>query len=316
MIIFLYGEDTYRSRQKLNEIVTKFRESDPADMNLATLDMAVTKFADFSKAVTAMPFMGDKRLVVARGLLSSSKKEIQEAVIDLIEENKIFSDNSVIFYEYEKTDKRKKLFKLLNKQKNSQEFKLLADYEIGQWIESEVEKRKSKIESAAVVKLASYIGNDLWRLSNELSKLLMYRNRQEIRSEDVELLVKAKLDENIFNFVDAVSNSNTKLALKLLHDHFEQGQNEQYLLTMIAYQFRNLAQIKPLLDEGMPPNQIKSETKLHPFVIQKTSAQARRFSGDKIKKIYDMLVRTDLAMKTGKIEQKTALDLLVVGLCR
>ncbi|MFC1617653.1 DNA polymerase III subunit delta [Patescibacteria group bacterium] len=316
MIIFLHGEDTYRSRQKLDEIIAKFEAKDSSGMNLAVLSMKESKFADFSKTVTAMPFMGDRRLVVAKNLLSEAKADLQEPIAKMLKDKKIPAETTVIFYEQAKPDRRKKLFKDLNKEKLAQEFKLLADYEVSNWVQAEVARREGEIAPSAAAKLAAYIGNDLWRLSNEIEKLIIYRSNQEIRAEDVELLVKAKLDENIFNLVDAVSNSNVSQALKLLHENFEQGQSEQYLLAMISYQFRNLAQIKPLLDEGMPEDLIKKQTGLHPFVIKKTATQARRFSQDKIKKIYDILVRTDIAMKTGKVEQKTALDLLVVGLCR
>jgi len=316
MTLLIYGEDTFRSRQKLQSLVARFRKSDPSDMNLVTLDMSEKTIGDFSKAVTAMPFMGDKRLIIVKNLLSAGDKVLQESVAEMISQDKIPSENTVIFFEDKKVDKRKKIFKLLNKSKHSQEFRPLPEYEISSWITGRVKESGAEIDPEAVARLASYVGNDLWKMDAEIKKLTLYRQGKNIRVEDVELLVKAKLDDDVFHLVDAIGNRNSQSALKLLHDQFEQGENEIGLLGMIVYQFRNLAQVRPLVEQNLSLDEIKRQTKLHPYVVQKTANQARRFSLAKIKKIYDMLVRTDLAMKTSKLDKKTALDLLVVGLCR
>lgn len=314
-LLMIYGEDTFRSRQKLQSLVARFRKSDPSDMNLVTLDMSEKTIGDFSKAVTAMPFMGDKRLIIVKNLLTAGDKGLQESVTEMISQKKIPSENTVIFFEDKKVDKRKKIFKLLNKSKHSQEFRPLPEYELSDWITEKIKKNGGKIDPDAVSRLASYVGNDLWKMDAEIQKLTLYRQGKNIRVADVELLVKAKLDDDVFHLVDAIGSRNSKSALKLLHEQFEQGENEIRLLGMIVYQFRNLAQVRPLVEQNLSLDDIKKQTKLHPYVVQKTANQARRFSLAKIKKNYDMLVRTDLAMKTSKLDKKTALDLLVVGLC-
>ncbi len=316
MILLIYGEDTFRSRQKLNEIVARFKKSDPSGMNLVTFDMSEKNLGDFTKAVGSAPFMGDKRLVIARNLLAEGNKDLQESVSEFIGSGKVPAETTVLFYEDKKIDKRKKLYKQLQKSGKSEECQQLPEYQVGQWVADEIKNRQGEIEPAAVERLASYVGNDLWKMDAEISKLLLYRQGQPVRAEDVELLVKAKLDDDVFHLVDAIGDRDVKSALKLLHDQFEQGENEIRLLSMIVYQFRNLAQIRPLVEENNAEGEIRRLTKLHPYVVTKTVRQARRFSLAKIQKIYDMLLRTDIAMKTSKLDKQTALDLLVVGLCK
>lgn len=315
MQIFLYGEESFLSLKKLNEIITRFKKSDPSGINLVILDMNKAGFADFSKAVTAMPFMTKSRLIIAKNLLSQGNASLQEKILEMITDKKIPDESVVVFYENDKVDKRKKLFKVLDKLKNSHNFAKLPEFKLNKWIEAEVKSLQGEIEKAAINKLITYVGNDLWQMYNEIQKLVLYKSGKPITATDVEVLVKAKVDEEIFHLVDALGQSNMKQALKLLHDNFEQGKNEQYLLSMISFQFRNLAQVKPLLDRGENIDSIQRELKMHPFVVKKVAGQANRFSQNKIKKIYNMLVKTDLAMKTGKVDQKTALDLLIVGLC-
>jgi DNA polymerase III subunit delta len=315
MILFLYGEDTFRSRHKLHEIVTRFKKSDSAGINLVTLDMSVKNFGDFSQAVTAAPFLGNRRLVIAANAVSSARAEVQAELADFLKSGRVPAATTLVFHDSGKVDKRKKLYKLLAKPRQAQEFKLLPEAEVPGWVKTAVARRGGKIEAAAVAKLAAYVGNDLWKLNNEIDKLVLYRAGKIIRSQDVETMVKARLDENVFHLVDAIGEQNLSKSLQLLHEQFEQGENEIRLLGMITYQFRNLAQVVSLVEKNVPEAEIKAQTGLHPFVVRKTMSQARRFSFAKVKKIYDMLVRTDLAMKTSKLDKKTALDLLVTGLC-
>lgn len=316
MILFLFGADAFRSRQKLNEIVAKFKLTDKGGLNLVTLDMSERKLADFNKVIGAMPFLAPSRLVIVKNLLAESDVKTQEAVLTALEQKKVPSTTTVVFFEYQPVDKRLKAFKGLKKLAKSQEFASLSEYELTGWIKGEVRQRGGQIAARAADRLAALAGTDLWRISTELDKLLSYCRGREIEIKDVEVLVKADLDENIFHLVDAIGQGDCKNALKLLHENLALGKNEQYLLAMIAFQFRNLAQVVPLKEKGMSPDEMKRELGMHPFVIRKTMNQARHFNMKKVEQVYDKLVNADLAMKTGKIDPRTALDLLVVGVSR
>lgn len=147
--------------------------------------------------------------------------------------------------------------------------------------------------------LANYVGPDLWRLSNEIEKLANYK--KTIERQDIEFLIKPNTENEIFKTIDAFASKNKKLALDLLHKHLDDGEAPLYLLTMIAYQFRNLLIIK----------ENPRGSGLHPFVVQKSEYLCRQFSFEQIKKIYLKIFQIDLDIKVGKIEPETALDLLL-----
>ncbi|EKD49148.1 MAG: hypothetical protein ACD_63C00254G0005 [uncultured bacterium] len=319
MLLFLHGEDTYRSRQKLNEIIKKFKKSDSSGLNIAVLDMEENSLEDFIKPVTVMPFMSKSRLVIVKNVLGNKDSDLRKKILDLLQNKKVPDTTTLVFFEYKKIDKRQSLFKFLKKESKSQEFYLLPEFELNSFVKKEVKDLGGKIDNTAVARLVLYVGNDLWKMSNEVRKLISYKfakgKNLEIKVEDIDLLVKSKLDENIFHLVDAIGRKDRRESLRLLHENFEQGQNEQYLLAMISYQFRNLIQVKDLLARGNGQPEIKRKMKMHPFVVRKTSAQAAKFDLADLKNAYDKLLRTDFEMKTGRVEQRTALDLLVVELC-
>ena len=49
MTIFIYGQDTYRSRLKLSEIVEHYKKIHKSGLNLKYFDIKFLKFDDFRK---------------------------------------------------------------------------------------------------------------------------------------------------------------------------------------------------------------------------------------------------------------------------
>ena len=138
-----------------------------------------------------------------------------------------------------------------------------------------------------------------------------FANARVIEVKDVELLVKPKIETDIFKTIDAIASKNKKQALELLHKHLEKGDSPLYLLTMINFQFRNLLIIKDLIRKGRPFYTFQKATSLHPYVVKKSYSQTQRFTIEELKKIYLKIFQVDLAVKTGKAEPETALDLLI-----
>ena len=84
---------------------------------------------------------------------------------------------------------------------------------------------------------------------------------------------------------------------------------------MFIYQFRNMIKIADLMGRGIGNEyEISKITKMHPFVVRKSLAQVKVFTLERLKKIYRKLARFDLAVKTGKMDMKMALDKFVAEL--
>ena len=81
---------------------------------------------------------------------------------------------------------------------------------------------------------------------------------------------------------------------------------------MFVYQFHNLLMIKDLIERGVSYSDLASKTKLHPFVVKKSFQQIKNFSLKELKKIYGRLAESDLAVKTGNIEPRAVLEMLIV----
>ena len=312
MILFFYGEDVYRLNQKIKALKDKFISASLGDTNLAILDGATISYDEIARQILAMPFLSKSRLVIVNNLFGA-KKESLEKIIDFLP--KVPKSTVLVVAQEGNPDRRTSLYKKLNKPGVSQEFKLLETDQLRRWINREVENLRGNIDSAAISKLIEYVGSDLWRMANEIGKLTAYS--KQLTAENVELLVQPQIQSNIFTLMDAIAAKNTKATIRELYRLYGEGKAEAYILSMIVLQYRNLLIIKDLSDRAggqINSYTIAKQAGLHPFVAQKNLALVGKYELSDLKKIYQTLSEFDTAIKTGKMESRVALELLVYRL--
>lgn len=292
MIRFLYGPDTYRSRQELKRIIEEYKANKDW-LDFTRIDCRDNEvFQEIRESVDTVSMFNQEKLIVLENAFN-----LQEEILEFFKKRDL-KNVEVIFWE-EKPDKKTKLFKFLHK--NSKEFLLLKNNQLKTWIKDYIKEQKGNINNQAIEKLIEYIGKDLWRMTSEINKLINYS--KTIKAENIELLVKPEIDLNIFEMVDALGYKNKHKVLNLFKQYLEKGQDENYLLSMFVYQIRNLIKAKS-----------GGKLDMHPFVIQKSRQQANNFEWDDLKKIYHQLMTIDFEIKTGKTDSKTALELFLAGL--
>ena len=307
MIYFIYGEDSYRVKKKLEEIVLSYKEKNKSGLNLIYIDAEEKGFNDFYSGLKTNSMFAEKKLIILKNIFSNLK--FQENFLENIK-NLESSKDVVVIYEDNAPDKRTKFFKTLQKTAKCQEFGYLQPAQLKIWAIAEFEKNKSKVEPDALDLFISYVGSDLWKMNNEINKLSNYKKNSIIDKKDIELLVRPNIDNDIFKTIEAVASKNKKLALSLLYKHFDNGDAALYLFSMITYQFRNLLIIKDL-QSTQPYGAIAKKSGLHPFVVQKSFYLCNQFSIQELKKIYQKIFQVDADIKIGKIEAELALELLL-----
>jgi len=328
MIFFLYGEDTYRSREKLRQIEEKFRKTNKNWVNLIKIDGERAAWKSIEKEILAVPFLQNKKLVVVENFFKKKKQKFDEAV-NFLREQKLPIGTVVVFWEDGLPDERTDVFKLLNKPKQAERFNFLDGVKLHKWILAAAEARSVGIDRQAVDLLTRLVGSDLWQMSSELDKLAAYASsrkekNKKINVDDVSLFVRGKFDENIFALTDAIGTKNKELAFKLLNEQIEAGLKENYIFAMLIRQFRILLQVKEIIEKNyffITPTdpaisrKISSELGLHPYVVKKTLYQIKNYSLPELKILYNKLLTIDIKMKKTNLNHRLLLDLFIAKTC-
>ncbi len=317
MLIYIYGEDTFSSRQYLKQQIERFKkERDPQGMNVVVLDGQKEEAGKLWSEITATPFLAERRLIVVQNVLSNKDTDVLESFVDGIKENKFPEKNVIIFWQGESIGKTKiatELQKILAKEKWAKEFASLVGPAMSNWIKNEVAHRGGSISSQALNYLAQHTAGDMWYASSLIDQLVAYTAKKEINLGDVQLFLEEKADDNIFNMVDAIVAGNRKLAFQLIEDQRRLGQDDGYLFSMIVRQFRILISMRDLFnrEENISSDTMATELAMHPFVVKKSLPLIKRYSLDRLKELYQQLLDIDIKTKTGLADQSWLVDLFV-----
>jgi DNA polymerase-3 subunit delta len=315
MIIYIFGEDTFRSRQYLREQITKFKQArDPQGYNVSILDAKKETPGKIMSEILASPFLAEKRMVVLENILSQSDKEFLSTLITRIKEEKFPESNIIVCWQGEplsKVKEAKELHELLQHQKYAQEFYFLKGKQLTGWIEQEIKKRGALIEPSAMDFLVSFTGEEMWHLNSLIDQLVAYAHARTIVLSDVSLFITEKMDDNIFNLVDALVSGDHKKAFNLLAYQRQIGAEDGQIIGLIVWQLRILIQLRDLLDreENSTSDSAAKKIGIHPFVAKKNWSLVKRYSLQKLQTLYRLLLDMDIKTKTGVASQELLLDM-------
>lgn len=322
MLIYLYGEDSHRSWKKLNDIIDKFiREVDPSRLNLTVLDGGQLDAAALGQQLSTAPFLARKRMVIVKqAIIGARRKEAVQEVLALLEQKGTAQADDCVAVFWEAGDpaagkKPSGLHAYLAKQKFATEYRLLGAEEAAGWIVGRAEAAGARIDADAARALAAATGSDLWRAAAELDKLIHYAQGGAVTRAMVHELVRSDFEDSIFNLIDAISSRQKARAIALLRGHLESGEHELGILAMLARQFRILLLVREILDTDPRASKdaVASALSIHPFVAQKSIAQARAYATADLEAIYHRLVSMDYEIKNG-VSGELLLDTFIASL--
>jgi len=319
MIIFLYGEDTFRSRRWLQELKKKFiKDVDQNAYSLDTLDGTSISLKDLSEKINTGSLFVKKRLVVIEGLLRNKRGQLFAELLKYLKKIANQADSLLIFWEAELSappkggdGEMKKLLSFLKQQSYAQEFKVLTNSQLLSFIKKEAAAHQKTIDVAAASALISLTNGDLWLIAGEIKKLSFRTSQPAITIQAVEEMTAAFYNEDIFSLTDALSLKNKARAVKLLEEQLAAGVSDEYLIAMLIRQFKILLRLKAASESHSKSANLATQLKLHPFVVKKGLAQAQNFTSSNLKNILNFLVNLDLLNKTGRADVKTELIMLI-----
>jgi len=324
MFYLFHGEDEF-SRAEAVQNLKQRMDGDPAmvDLNTAILDGRKITLGELRHACDTIPFLADRRLVIVEGLLGALSAQEKRRSKEILDELVAYLPHlppttRLILVENRRISQKHPVYQLALAEEcgHVQEFVPPRQNALPRWITKRAERHGGQITPPAAGELAAFVGNDLRLLDQELAKLVAYTGGERpISVDDVHLLVSYAQEANVFHMVDALGRRDGRTAMRLLHQLLDK-QKPLALLGMIVRQFRILVQVKELSERGLGQREITDKLKLHSFVVEKGLRQARNFSMAQLEKVYDQLVETDVAIKTGRLDPILALDLLVAGLSR
>jgi DNA polymerase III subunit delta len=320
-VYLFHGENTFLSNQKVQFWKDSFLKKYGEESNIEYFEEKKLNLSNFETNLKTLPFLCEKKLIIIKNFLSSSNKEDHKRIAQSLEETPDFC--IVVFHETKSFEKTSSLYKKIKSIGKIEEFSPLSPSEMANFITKTAKEKNILISIANANHLAMQCGFEIYKCINELEKLSIFNNNLEITKQIIDDFVTPSLSTTIFKLTDALADKKAKESIKTLSTLIESGEELTKIFFMIVRHFRILIQVFDMYKKGENQISITKRLKQHPFVIQKTMSQSKNFTFEKLKTIYQTLLKIDTDFKTGKIkiyqgddrEYKLAIEKLILDCC-
>ncbi|MFA5528247.1 MAG: DNA polymerase III subunit delta [Peptostreptococcales bacterium] len=323
-VYLFYGNEKYLIDWALHMIKEKYVDKALEDMNFTSIDLKQVNSSQIIATAETLPMMSEKRVIFIDGsqVLQGTKvksftEEDEKALADYID--KIPKECILVFIGEEKIDKRRSLYKKINKEGLVYEFSQLSVSDLRKWIEKQFRQTKKIITSdriMLIIEVCGYFNREsdytLYNLDNDIKKILSYTGTdKEITEEAIMETMSSNMERNVFDLVDYIVENNKEKALKLLSNFLLYGEAQQKLIALLYRQYDNLLLIKVMRENGKDMESIKNIVKLPDFVIRKYIKNSGKMTTEGLKKSLIDLYRIDKEIKSGLISPELALELFI-----
>lgn len=323
-----HGDDDISIENAVGKMRASMGEEANGDLNTSEFDGAHDTVPEILSAAKSFPFLSDKRLVIVKGLINHITRkgagDVGKKASDRLMEDlpTLPQYARLVMIERDTISDKNKILKAAQKMDNGYIGKFEKPQNLTGWI---INRSKTEYETEilpqAAQAIADVVNNDMRRADSELFKLVCYvEGGQPITEHDVATLTPYVPEANVFDMVDALAVGDGNKALRLIHRALHENPRDPGfgLFSLIVRQFRLLLMVRDHLNTGGGSQNavIAKALGVHPFVAGKVAVQSRSFSMDQLDSILKALQKYDQDMKTGRIEPRLALDLMVTTLSR
>lgn len=306
-VYLLYGAEAYLRKQYRDKLKKALLPQEDT-MNFSLFEGKAIVVPEVIDLAQTLPFFADRRLIVLEN--SGLFKHGGEALAAYLEEP---SQSTVFVFVESEVDKRSRLYKSVQKNGRAVEFTVQEEATLRRWILGLIQKEEKKIAQQTLQLFLEKTGTNMQNIRGELEKLLCYTlDKDSILPEDVEAVCTHQVSNQIFDMIHAISQKQQKQALQLYYDLLTLKEPPMRILFLIARQYNLLLQIKELKKKGYDNKTISAKTGLHGFLVGKYAAQAGKFRTADLKKAVADCVEAEEAVKTGRMNDRMSVELLIV----
>ena len=295
-IYFLMGEEAYYIDKLSDFIEDNVLDEAEKGFNQMVLYGRDVSIDDIVSNAKRYPMMAERQVVIV--------KEAQD-LSRTIEKLASYAENPqpttvlVINYKYKKIDKRKALYKAINKNGGVVfESKKLYDNQIPDWIRRVLKGQGYDISPKAAQMLTEFLGTDLSKVNNELNKLkIVLPKGTQITPEHIEDNIGISKDFNNFELLKAVGERNVVKAHQIAK-YFGDNPKDNPMVVTVSLLFSFFSQLLHL--HGMhdkSPRSVASALGVNPYFVNEYLTAARNYPMKKVSSVISLLREFDVKSK-------------------
>ncbi len=304
-LYLIYGEETFLKNSYKNQMKQSIIGNDT--MNFSYFEGKGIDVNEVISLANTMPFFAEYRLILIEnsGFFKSANDNLLMALKEIPE-------STILIFVENEVDKRGKLYKTVNELGYVSLMERQDTKQLARWAGGMLGKEGKKISVENMDYFLSLTGDDMEHIRMEIEKLISYTlGRDVIMKQDIDEICTVRVVNKIFDMITAIANKQTKKAMLLYEDLLTLKEPPMRILFLIARQFNQLLQVKELMKSSSDKAIIAKKLKLQPFIVGKVMLQAKQFTKEQMLGYVNLCVDTEEAVKTGKLQERLAVELLI-----
>jgi DNA polymerase-3 subunit delta len=297
-VYLLHGEEPYYI-----DLISDYIEANVLEEAHKGFDQTVlygkdTDLITLVNAARRFPMLATHQvLLVKEAQTLKWRGEEEDALVKYLE-NPMQSTILVLAYKYGKFDKRKKVYKALDKSGIVVESSKLRDDKMGAWIMDYLASQDRPIQPQAAYLIAEFLGTDLSKVVNEIDKMILnMQPGQIITPQEVERHIGISKEYNSFELQTALGKRDALKAYRIV-DYFAANPRNNpmpLVVASLATYFTKLLKYHYLPDRSQQA--AAKELGVHPFFVKDYDLAARYYSRPALFRILHELHQVDLLSK-------------------
>ena len=176
-----------------------------------------------------------------------------------------------------------------------------------------------KADYDVITQIINDTGLDLQNIAGEIEKICLYlgKDKTEVTTDDFVKISGFTKEINIFMLTNAIEEKNLQYSLFIIEKMMQAGEKAIALLSAVSSAVRKLLTAKSLMEEkGYSSQDALNYIRVYSFFQDKYYNNLRKYSLAHLKKSMNEILKTDIALKTGKTDEKSAIENLVLFICK
>jgi len=294
-LYFLMGEEPYYIDKISDFISENVLAEEEKGFNQIVMYGRDTSIDEIVSNAKRYPMMAERQVIIVKEAQDLSRSI--EKLVSYVE-NMQPTTTLVFCYKYKTLDKRKKLGKLLKKNGILFESKRLYENQVADWIMKTMKSRGYTVSPKAAQMLVEFLGIDLGKIDNELTKLqLISREGAQITPELIEENIGISKDFNNFELRKAIGLRESLKAHRIIN-YFAQNPKDNPMVVTISLLFSYFVQIMQyhgLADKSKA--NVAKQLRVHPYFVSDYVVAARNFPMKKVSEVISLLHEADVKGK-------------------
>ena len=294
-IYFLMGEEPYYIDKISDFIEDNVLSEEERGFNQVVLYGRDVSIEDIVSNAKRYPMMAEYQVVIVKEAQDLSRTI--EKLVSYVQHPQP-TTILVINYKYKTIDKRKTLYKALNKFGVIYESNKLYENQVADWIRRVLSNKKYTITPKAAQMLVEFLGTDLGKINNELEKLqIVLPEGSQITPEAIEENIGISKDFNNFELRKAIGQKDVIKAYQIVK-YFSENPKDNPIVVTISLLFSFFSQLlhfHGLHDKS--PRSVSSALKINPYFVNEYITAARNYPMKKASAIVATLREFDVKSK-------------------